>query len=511
METMDRREFLRFGGQGLGYAALARILAGCGGGEGDGAAPDVGETDALPAASAESQWLKRTSFGITPESLADIQSLGINVYFEQQLSPGALDDLAVETQVALRFPLANAGPTVLRAGYPDNQTTIVQHVEAATYFRAYFSPRQLHEVMVEFWHTHFSVQILNGVAPIFHPSYDVDVIRPNALGRFGDLLHAVAKSPAMVYYLDNFLNFVGSPQENYARELMELHTLGVDGGYTELDVKELASCFTGWTINSNTARFQFVAALHDDGAKTVLGHSIPAGGGIGDGEQVLEILAAHPATARFIATKLCRRFVTDHPSQSLIDDIAAVYVSTDGDIPAMLRALFAAPDFAEVRDAKFLRPTEFIGQMLRAMNAPNAFPSGDRWSVYFYLLQMLGQVPFYWVAPNGYPDVAAYWATTSGLLNRWRIALVPGIPDFQDLFDLSRLSAGAGTIAELVDAVAANLLFRSLADEDRQGLIDYLSAQAGVEADTPLGAEVLRALSAVSAALLISSAYFQLR
>ena len=124
---------------------------------------------------------------------------------------------------------------------------------------------------------------------------------------------------------------------------------------------------------------------------------------------------------------------------------------------------------------------------------------------------MLGQVPFYWVAPNGYPDVAAYWATTSGLLNRWRIALVPGIPDFQDLFDLSRLSAGAGTIAELVDAVAANLLFRSLADEDRQGLIDYLSAQAGVEADTPLGAAVLRALSAVSAALLISSAYFQLR
>ena len=514
METMDRRDFLRFGGRGLGYAAVARALAGCGGGGGneDGPPPDEPPvTDTLPAASAESQWLKRTSFGVTPESLSDIQSLGIEAYLEQQLNPGVLDDLAVETQVALRFPLANAGPTVLRAGYPDNQITIVQHIEAATYFRAYFSPRQLYEVMVEFWHTHFSIQILNGVAPIFHPSYDADVIRPNALGRFGELLLAVARSPAMVYYLDNFLNFVGSPQENYARELMELHTLGVDGGYTEQDVKEVARCFTGWTINSNTARFQFVAALHDDGAKTVLGHTIPAGGGIGDGEQVLAILAAHPSTARFIATKLCRRFVADHPPQGLVDDIAAVYASTDGDISAMLRALFATSDFGEIRDAKFLRPTEFLGQMLRAMNAPNDFPSGDRWSIYFYLLQLLGQVPFYWVPPNGYPDVAAYWSTTSGLLNRWRIALVPGIPDFQDLFGLSRLYAGAGTIAELVDALAANLLFRSLADEDRQGLIDYLSAQAGVDAATPLGAEALRALTAVSAALLVSSAYFQLR
>ena len=191
METMDRRDFLRFGGRGLGYAAVARALAGCGGGGGneDGPPPDEPPvTDTLPAASAESQWLKRTSFGVTPESLSDIQSLGIEAYLEQQLNPGVLDDLAVETQVALRFPLANAGPTVLRAGYPDNQITIVQHIEAATYFRAYFSPRQLYEVMVEFWHTHFSIQILNGVAPIFHPSYDADVIRPNALGRFGELL-----------------------------------------------------------------------------------------------------------------------------------------------------------------------------------------------------------------------------------------------------------------------------------------------------------------------------------
>src|ERR1044071_955623 len=270
---------------------------------------------------------------------------------------------------------------------------IMAELHASRILRAVYSERQLQEVMVDFWTNHFNVFAGQGADRWLLPSYDRDTIRPNALAKFSTLLQATAQSPAMLFYLDNFQsvspnaqppqqragaargplagqrmpNPNQSPQqrpqaqqqrrginENYARELMELHTLGVDGGYTQKDVQEVARCFTGWTIfaprgagaaaqavlnprladrlRTDAGRFQFNPRVHDDGEKTVLGHKIPAGGGMKDGLMVLDILAHHPSTAKFIATKLARRFVSDNPSPALVNRVAAAFTKSDGDI-----------------------------------------------------------------------------------------------------------------------------------------------------------------------------------
>src|SRR5207249_12079367 len=230
---------------------------------------------------------------------------------------------------------------------------IVAELQAARIMLAVESERQLQEVMVDFWFSHFNVHAAKGEVKWYLTSYERDVIRPHALGKFGDLLRVPATHPAMLLYLDNWLSArpdftvpVGPNRgkraglnENYARELMELHTLGVDGGYTQKDVTEVARAFTGWTIDrpQTDAHFIFRPMMHDTGEKIVLGHRIAAGGGPGDGERVIELLTQHPATARFVATKLVRRFVSDTPPPALVARVAGSYLSTGGEIPAMLR------------------------------------------------------------------------------------------------------------------------------------------------------------------------------
>src|SRR5689334_23928845 len=259
---------------------------------------------------------------------------------------------------------------------------ITDELQASRILRAVYSERQLQEVMVDFWTNHFNIFAGKGADRWLLPAWDRDTIRPNALGKFSTLLQATAQSPAMLFYLDNFQSVSPNanqgrgglfqqlrqqqqqPQrqginENYARELMELHTLGVDGGYTQKDVQEVARCFTGWTIfqprggaaaiaaimprdgERNARRedamrrtagtFFFNQRAHDDGEKLVLGHKIPSGGGMKDGLMVLDILAHHPSTAKFIATKLVRHFVSDNPPPALVDRVAATYKKTDGD------------------------------------------------------------------------------------------------------------------------------------------------------------------------------------
>jgi uncharacterized protein (DUF1800 family) len=512
---LDRRRFLALGGQGLGYSALVGLLPGCGGGGGGGAPttpiddPPV-DPGVLPAASAEVQALRRTSFGVSPDSLAAINALGVEDFLEQQLDYQSIDDTTVEAFVAANFPLAGASPAELYPGFPGNFGAIIEDLLGATLYRAYFSPRQLYEVMVEFWSNHFSIHLLNGIIPALKPYDDYAVIRPNAMGSFRELLRASASSPAMLYYLDNFLNFAGDPQENYARELLELHTLGVDGGYTEDDVKEVARCFTGWTIDRETGEFSFVPFLHDFGAKTVLGTVIPAGGGISDGEAVLDLLAAHPSTARFIATKLCRRFVADEPPQALIDSVAAAFRQSDGDIVTVLRTLFSSDEFSELEDQKLLRPMEFIGGLVRALGSGVA-STEEAGRLYFALLSILGQLPFYWVPPNGYPDVAAYWGSTSGFLNRWRIALALSAPGVRAVLPLASTYQGAGSLAELVDQSASVLLHRELSVDDRVRVIEWLVDETGVAAEDPLDASTIAALAPFVVAMLVSSVYYQLR
>ncbi|MEM7561572.1 MAG: DUF1800 domain-containing protein, partial [Pseudomonadota bacterium] len=333
MQSMqNRREFLKSFGKGVGYTALVGVLPACGGSSDDNddppPSPVIPPKPALPAASREYSTLKRISFGPHRDELVAIQNLGIDTYIEQQLDHLSISDGTLEADIQSLFPLTFQTPLQLLAGFPDNIFSVATQMISATQYRQMFSNRQLYEVMVEFWTDHFNIHLINGLGPTLKPADDLQVIRQHALGNFKDLLHASAKSTAMLFYLDNFLNQSVAPNENYARELMELHTLGVDGGYTEDDIKEVARCFTGWTLRlpgdpmGDYGDFNFVAAIHDDLAKTVLGNPIAAGGGQSDGEQVLDLLAAHPSTARFIATKLCRRFISDDPAPATASTVA---------------------------------------------------------------------------------------------------------------------------------------------------------------------------------------------
>jgi uncharacterized protein (DUF1800 family) len=338
--------------------------------------------------------------------------------------------------------------------------------------RAVYSERQLNEVLVDFWFNHFNVFAGKGQTRNYLTEYERDAIRPHVLGKFRDLLGATAQSPAMLFYLDNWQSSapegaptsatndrrgertnarkpfrrpgqIGRPpkgrtiadlppaaqnrrprglNENYARELMELHTLGVDGGYTQKDVQEVARAFTGWTIANprQGGGFAFEPRMHDDGEKVVLGHKIKSGGGRRDGEEVLDILAAHPSTARFIATKLARRFVCDQPPQALVDRAAARFRETKGDIREVVRTIVTSPEFfaADAYRAKVKTPFEFVASAVRATSADstNAMPLVQA-------MRELGMPPYQCQPPTGYADRADAWVNTGALLSRMNFAV----------------------------------------------------------------------------------------
>ncbi|HWN10247.1 MAG TPA: DUF1800 domain-containing protein [Pyrinomonadaceae bacterium] len=368
----------------------------------------------------------------------------------------------------------------LRQYYEQNGLQLPQRMtaqlQASRILRAVYSERQLQEVMVDFWTNHFNVFAGKGADRWLLISYDRDTIRPNAMGKFSELLSATAQSPAMLFYLDNFqsvspdaqagqrmqrgqgrraLQQTGMPQlpanpqgrrrginENYARELMELHTLGVDGGYTQKDVQEVARCFTGWTIlaprggaavaqaarngaraerlRENAGKFFFNPRVHDDGEKIVLGQKIPAGGGFKDGLMVLDILARHPATAKFVATKLGRYFVSDEPPSALVNRVAAAFTRSNGDIRETLRAIFTSPEFnsPEAYRAKVKRPFELAISALRTLGAEtNGGPQLHQW------IARMGEPLYGFQTPNGYSDTAESWVNTGGLLERLNFGL----------------------------------------------------------------------------------------
>jgi uncharacterized protein (DUF1800 family) len=314
------------------------------------------------------------------------------------------------------------------------------------------------------------------------------------------------------------LNVATAPNENYARELMELHTLGVDGGYDENDVKQVARCFTGWTIHfpgdgGVTGSFKYDGTVHDNGGKDVLGNSITVGGKQ-DGDAVLDILASHPSTARFIATKLCRRFINDAPDAGTIDAVANAFSTSNGDIKDTLRAVFASAAFKNTADLKFTRPTEFLGGAIRALAPDTGYPT-DNGLLFFYAQLILGQTPFYWPTPDGYPDTQGYWANTGGLLNRWRMsflsfaAYIPSIDVFQ--IDYAGLSNNADTLAGILDALVDNVLMRPLSPEDRSSMISWMVTEYGFAENDTLPAGVPVTIAPLVMAVLLSSAYFQLR
>jgi uncharacterized protein (DUF1800 family) len=335
----------------------------------------------------------------------------------------------------------------------------VPELQSSLITRAVTSDRQLNEVMVNFWENHFSVFAQKGAQErLFLVEYDRDVIRPNAMGKFRDLLGAVAHSPAMLFYLDNWqsqadsanptlaeMRSAGRPRiramlkarprrglnENYARELMELHTLGVDGGYTQKDVQEVARALTGWTIAlQQGGGFIFRPEAHDAGAKVILGKQFPAGRGVEEGEAVLDLVARHPSTARFITTKLARYFISDDPPTSVVDRCSAVFTKTDGDIRSTVACVITGPEFftrAAYR-AKVKTPFQVVASAMRAMDAmPDQTPRSVQ------TVAQLGQPIFGHQTPEGWPDRAEAWMNSGAILNRINFGLqmasgrVPGV------------------------------------------------------------------------------------
>jgi uncharacterized protein (DUF1800 family) len=315
--------------------------------------------------------LNRAAFGPWYGDVQRIRQIGFDKYIDEQLQPELINDVAADTQVA-GLKAVTMDPSALRAGYQNKPRAVVQQLQAHKLIRAVYSLRQLREVMVDFWFNHFNLFSGKDALQFLTPGYERDAIRPHVLDKFKDLLLATARHPGMLVYLDNALSSASGINENYAREVMELHTLGVDGGYTQRDVQEVARCFTGWTVDKveQPSAFVFREDMHDAGEKTVLGHAIPASG-YNEGETVLDILVHHPSTAKFIATKLVRRFVADDPPASLINRAAEVFTRTDGDISAMLRTILTSDEFfsPDAFRAKVKSPFELIASSLRAMNA----------------------------------------------------------------------------------------------------------------------------------------------
>jgi uncharacterized protein (DUF1800 family) len=379
--------------------------------------------------------------------------------------------------------LANTDPVERRKLVADRtpQQVLPYDLNEAKLYRAIYSNRQLEEQMADFWFNHFNVYLDKGADRILTSSYERDAIRPHVFGKFRDLLEATAESPAMLFYLDNWESVSpdreqAAPRgrrlarqpakqkgkqarglnENYARELMELHTLGVDGGYTQQDIIEVARCFTGWTINQPNRGGEFIYndRVHDKGEKMVLGVRIPAGGGRGDAEKVLDILARHPSTARFISTKLAKKFVADDPPPALIERMAKTFHDTDGDIRAVMSTMLDSKEFFSegAFRAKVKTPLELVVSAARATNAQVDFaiPLANQ-------IAQLGEPLYKKIEPTGYSSANAEWVNSAALLARMNFALaltanrVPG----------SKVDAGTfeNTFDNSASAVARQVLF----------------------------------------------------
>jgi uncharacterized protein (DUF1800 family) len=418
-----------------------------------------------------------------------------------------LEDMLIALPRGQRQQLFNFAPTdvrrkILLLNAP--QQVVAYDLFESKLLRAIESNQQLAEELDDFWFNHFNVFYDKGSDRFLIPDYERQAIRPNVLGKFRDLLAATAKSPAMLFYLDNFQSVrpdidannknrkvKRGLNENYGRELMELHTLGVNGGYTQHDVTEVARCFTGWTLLEprRGGGFFYNDKLHDKGEKLVLGQVIPAGGGMDDGEKVLDILATHPSTAHFISKELAQRFVADNPPDSLVDKMAAKFLATSGDIREVMKVMLESKEFWSegAYRAKVKTPFEMVVSSVRALDADVT----DAWAL-ANQVGNLGEPLYRKQEPTGYSNMNSEWVNSAALLSRMNFALqlarngVPGVK-----VDVSRF--GNDPIL-----VAKTLMFRNASPQTRAALEKALQEQ---KQKTP----------ALAAGLVIGSPDFQRR
>lgn len=419
-----------------------------------------------------------------------------------------------------------------RNGFGANVTNqIVGEMQTAKLVRSVESKRQLQEVLVDFWTNHFNVDVKKGQVATLRLADERDAIRPNVLGKFRDLLGASAKSPAMLIYLDNARSTREMPgvnnanrrrranapaarkkarggiNENYARELMELHTLGVNGGYTQKDVQEVARCFTGWSVNPQTGEFIFRPFAHDNESKVVLGQTIPAGGGINDGEKVLDILAAHPATARHLAFKLCQRFVADAPPPALVERVAQAYLKAGGDLKATTRAIVTAPEFlaGPYIGVKIKSPYEFVVSAVRAMDGSVVIPNTMQARGRIMLIangassakrnykgqaaartlpreiSAMGQPMFACVPPTGYPEDSSNWVSAGALVSRLNFALNLSNGGFQDVRTAPPPRTGTQSAEQRVTSLSLQLTGKELSPATRATILKQVKDDPAID------------------------------
>lgn len=546
------------------------------------------------------QLLDRVTFGPRSQDLERVREIGLDAYLDEQLHPERIDDSTAEARVAT-LPTLEMSSEELVENYPapkqeqlKNQEgrsaertkapappmepgrpatapkpgpmtgpqRVITELAQEELLRAVYSNRQLNEVMVQFWMNHFNIFAFKGADRWLTTSFERDTIRPRAMGKFEDLLVATAKSPAMLFYLDNWLSAspdvypqqrpererrammrpaygpfghsrrspfgVARPprplhqgarqpkgankrglNENYAREVMELHTLGVDGGYTQKDVIEVARCLTGWTIDrpQKGGGFVFKPQVHDFGKKVVLGHKIKGGHGIEDGMEVLHLLARRPATAQFISLKLCRRFVSDDPPPELVGRAAKTFLKSGGDIRAVLKTILTSPEFysqAAFR-SKVKSPLELVASSLRAANGET-----DASLPLIQMIARMGQPMFQYQAPTGFPDRASTWINPGSLLTRinFGAALAANrIPGTQVKWVEAAGSPGDTDQGALLDELALRLTGVALSPKTRTAILAQFEESNPPVKSRPIEPRVVAAM----AGLVLAAPEFQRR
>lgn len=409
--------------------------------------------------------LRRATMGLTAAEVSNAKAMGYQTWLQSQLDYTRIDNTVVEAQVNALWPQLAGTPESLRGL---DQGTIQTVLQAQWTMRAALSPRQLYERMVEFWTDHFNIDI-DKVGYLKIPD-DRDVIRKNALGKFSDLVKASSKSPAMLAYLDQTVSRVGAPNQNYARELMELHTLGVDNGYTQQDVAELARVLTGWTTQG-AGNFLFNPSLHDFTAKTVMGVTVPAAAtstgaaAIAEGESIIDMLANHPNTATFVSTKLLKWLLTPEPTAQQISTIAGVFRATKGDIKLVVRAILNN-GWVAAAPLKFKRPFHYLVAAIRGANATVTNTTNMNGQ-----LATLGMPTFQWETPDGFPDLFEFWS--GNLMPRWQFAsTVANLSTGQIVVDTAPYLAGTTDAA--VDLIITNFYGGELDLTTRTSLLNYL-------------------------------------